>query len=203
MCVIMVLLASIFALTILANELSKDSKVTDDALVVSGTNNMVQTAAAFTHEIPLHLLSLVDQEHLELLTTLQFGGNLVKPNGEEFPGTQLTFNIDTIIKINETSILLYAGANKIQVDKGDIEITLADNQGSMSEVCGRCSMMKVVTEESDYIESLAKRAEELGFEVFSETERRRLWNGYYGYLCPPGMIPHASNPYVSHLGYLG
>jgi len=89
-------------------------------------------------------------------------------------GTQLTFRIDTIVKINETSILLYAGANKIRVDKGVIGITLADNQGSMSEVCGRCSMMKVVTEEPDYVKSLIERAEDLGFEILIETERRRL-----------------------------
>jgi len=50
---------------------------------------MVQSATAFTHEIPIQLLSLVNQEHLERLTTLQFGGNLVNPNGEEFTVTNI------------------------------------------------------------------------------------------------------------------
>lgn len=182
-CVIMVLLASIFALTILANELSKDSKITDDALVVSGTNHMVQTATAFTHEIPIELLSLVDQEHLELVKTLQFGGVLEKPNGEEIAGTQLTFHIDTIIKSSETSVILYAGENKIEIDTGVIEITLANNQGTISKVCGQCSMFQLVTEQHDYRESLVQRAKELGFEGASETNRRQLysWPWCYSY----------------------
>lgn len=182
-CLLILSLAGVLGLTILANELYKDTETSGSTLIVSGESTVVQTSTAKNTDIDFKFAALLDDSHLERIETVTFpiDNELTTIDGVTIASdSNLHMKIIKYVKVDKTWIRFYGANNEfITVDKGVVTIN-DDSFAESFNVCGSitCSSISITTDDEDYLMIITEEAESLGY-------RRNLRTG----LCETSTTP--------------
>jgi len=192
---LLLLLGSMFAVSWAAAELSNDTDTSGNVYIVSGTNNIVQSATA-TETIPTAYAPLLTAENLQRIK------QLVIKKMQRFPGTDHSevLKMDYVMKVyslnryNDTMLDFFgAGSERVRVDRGMIWITgMRMFPGETLEGCSNIECDAISVQGVD-IAALEKRATQLGYAGTAPRAGDR--RGYLGDLWKSIKVPFCdSNP---------